>query len=182
MPNKMNVRGALGEIGTRGLVIHTKDRQKGEYAYFADNGDESWRTFAVNLEEFAKARGLDPGQVAALANAGAPIAAFPPGASGVTAPTIVLNLNAFHDLPASEAPSRSPQTPKLPGDVAAVLIREGNSYYAVSAGEFHPLRAEDAGEAKILVRRGAVAAGIPENSIPVGTNCILINLTQLLPH
>jgi hypothetical protein len=182
MPNRINVRGALGEIGTRGLVIHRGERKKGEYAYFADNDDESWRSFPVNLDEFAQARGLDSGQIAVLMNAGAPVAAFSPSGRGITAPTIVLNLDAFHDMPAPETGPRSPEKPELRKDVPAFLIREGNSYYAVSEDAFHPLRDEDAGEAKILVRRGAIAAGIPENSIPVGTNCQLINLTQLLPQ
>jgi hypothetical protein len=31
------------------------------------------------------------------------------------------------------------------------------------------------------VRRGAVTAAIPNNDLPIGTNCLLVNLTQLLP-
>jgi hypothetical protein len=166
----------LSNIGDRGVVIHAGDRNNGTYRYFPDNDQESWRSHRVDLAKFAAAREIDPASIATLVAAETPVAAFTgPG----KIKTVFLNLAAFHDL--GKAGSIVAGNPgDLPaGD--AYLIYEGPNYFAISAASLHALDSADAGEAKILVRRGAVTAAIPNNDLPIGTNCLLVNLTQLLP-
>ncbi len=173
-----NTGNALSEIGTRGIVVHEGDAEIGLYKYFSDNEVESWRTHQVDLGRFVQDRQLPPNMIESLVTADVPVAVI-----NMNAPvkTFFLNMEAFHRLGdggqlSSNAPGSNPPT-----SADAILIREKNYFYAISRNDLHSLDNADASEAKILVRRGAITAGIPNNDIPYGTNCVLVNLTQLLP-
>jgi hypothetical protein len=105
-------------------------------------------------------------------------AVFQPPGKGKT---YFLNLEGFKDLPQTPPAPASPSPPSNPSDASAiVLIREQSNYYAVKYEDLSALSTDDAGEARIVVRRGAVVAAIRNNTVPLGTNCVLINLTQLI--
>jgi hypothetical protein len=169
---------ALSEIGTRGIVFHDGDPELGTYQYFSDNANESWRTNRVDLGRFVQDRGLPTSLIESLVSADVPVAVVKVDAP---AKTFFVNLEAFHQLGAGGPLGGTSVGSNPPANVDAILIREKQNYYAISRGDLHTLDTADASEAKILVRRGAVTAGIPNNDIPYGTNCVLVNLTQLLP-
>lgn len=163
----------LSTIGARGLVSHAGP-DEGTYGYVADNDESTWRAYpVVDLNKFLTDRGYANNVVDKLQGTKTPIALLPTKAS-----TVFLNLDAFTQLPApAAAPAPTPK--EIPPGDDAVLVCEKNAFYAVSTKDFQALAPIDAGEARILVRRGAVTAAIPQNDLPVGTNCVLINLTQL---
>src|SRR5450432_1127147 len=85
----------LGEIGTRGLVVHQGDSEVGTYSFFSDNEQTSWRTHRVDLGQFAQERGLPSNLVEQLVTAGVPVAVLKADAN---VRTYFVNLNAFHQL------------------------------------------------------------------------------------
>lgn len=167
----------LSKIGLRGVVVHSGESEAGAYAYFPDNKDESWRTHGVSIGDVAASRGFDPALVTQLADNQVSVAVLK---TTGRAKTLFLNLDAFLDLGREEAAAAGAATSVPPADANAILIREDKQYYLISEGELRDLSPKDAGEAKIVVRRGAVTAAIPNNGLPLGTNCVLINNTQLL--
>lgn len=68
-----------------------------------------------------------------------------------------------------------------PGGI--VIATDDGKYFVVPEKEWRkqPLDANNAGEAGVLVKRGAVFARIPQEGPPVGYACILINLGSLKP-
>jgi hypothetical protein len=61
-----------------------------------------------------------------------------------------------------------------PGDMNVVL-HERERFYVVQEPMFQKLDAAASGDAGVLVKRGAVVASIPANTIPTGTFCVLVN-------
>jgi hypothetical protein len=168
----------LSKIGLRGVVIHKGPSDGGEYSFFPDNTDKSWRQRGVSLGDVAPARGIDPAFVEQLADNQVTVAQLK---TTGPAETLFLNLDAFFGLGTEEAAEAKALTSLPPDDGDAILIREDEAYYLILENELRALSAKDAGEAKIVVRRGAVTAAIPNNGLPLGTNCVLINKTQLVP-
>jgi hypothetical protein len=167
----------LGLIGLRGIVVHTGEPEAGEYAFYPDNKNESWRQRGVLLGDVAQTRGFTPELVELLVANGVAVAILQRSESGKT---VFLNLDAFRGLGREEALPPAVDRSSVPAEEAAILIREDEKYYFVPYAALTYLLPRDAGEAKIVVRRGAVAAAIPNNGLPLGTNCVLINLTQLV--
>lgn len=174
----LDFAGVLSSIGPRGVVVHEGDSEEGTYRFVSDNGDKSWRKKPINLADIAAGRELNVGLVEDMVKNSVTSAVFqPPG----KAKTYFLNLEGFKDLPPTPPAPASASPPSNPSDGSAiVLIREQSSYYAVQYEDLASLSTDDAGEAKIVVRRGAVVAAIRNNTVPLGTNCVLINLTQLI--
>jgi hypothetical protein len=169
---------SLGKIGACGVVVHAGEPGAGRYAYFPDNETESWRDKLVEDTTLADKKAADM-----LVDSGAPVAVL---ATKDGNHTILVNLNAFHGLKSAKGPSPAHWEPKpvhstMHGKFAGVLIRDKKKYYEVGARDLYEMAAIDAGEARVLVRRGTIAAAIPDNDLPIGTNCVLVNLTQLLP-
>ena len=187
-PNKLNLR-RLGTIGARGMVVHADKRVRGHYGFFADNKRETWREFPItNIATFAQERGFDVGDLDILAKNSVSIAVMKTRHE-VQGKTVFVNLDAFHDL-AKQSPDAddgsskdvqyNSQVDNLLARFGVLLIRENGKYYQLPASKLHPLDTADAGEANVLVRRGAVTAAIPNNDIPIGTDCVLVNLTEIL--
>jgi hypothetical protein len=185
--HKIDLR-RLGSIGARGMVIHAGTRGGGTYAFYAVNTQETWRKFLVedkDMGTFAQKQGFNVEDLRKLIDNSVSTAVLKTRPD-VQAQTVLLNLDAFQEL--ADTPGDGPGAPRqdpprahgLPSRFA-LLIHEEGKYYAPPTAEFHPLEGQDAGEAKILVRRGAVAAAIPNNDIPIGTDCVLVNLTEILP-
>ncbi len=170
---------ALQKVGTRGVVYHdVKLKPAGdEYGYFADNADETWRKYPVDLPAFAKSRGLNAAQITTVVSSNAPVAVF--GTKNKR--TIVVNLDALKNLGPSVVPKKLPKGKAATGNGDFFLIHENAKYYAVARSAFHPLSDVDAGEARVVVMRGGVMAAIPDNVIPYGTNCVLVNVSELKP-
>jgi hypothetical protein len=187
-PNKLNLR-RLGTIGARGMVVHADKRARGHYAFFADNKRETWREFPItDIATFAQEHGFDEGDLEILAKNSVPIAVMK-AHHKVQGKTVLVNLDTFHDL-AKKSPDDdddgskdgryNSQVDNLLARFGVLLIRENGKYYQLPANKLHPLDMADAGEANVLVRRGAVTAAIPNNDIPIGTDCVLVNLTEIL--
>jgi len=175
-PLKLN---ALQKVGPRGVVYHEENTKPPvqEYGYFADNANETWRKFPVNLQVFAKLRGLNAAQITTVASSNAPVAVF----GTKTKRTILVNLDALKTLAPSVGAKKPTKSRASSGKGDFFLIHENASYYAVARSAFHSLSEIDAGEAKVVVNRGGVIAAIPDNVIPYGTNCVLVNLSELEP-
>lgn len=170
---------ALQKVGTRGVVYHDVKLKPStdEYGYFADNTDETWRKYPVELQAFAKSRGLNAAQITTVVTSNAPVAVF-----GTTNKrTILVNLDGLRNLGTSVGSKRPPKGKVGTGKGDFFLIHENAKYYAVARSAFHPLSDMDAGEARVVVMRGGVIAAIPDNVIPYGTNCVLVNVSALKP-
>ncbi|HLK38359.1 MAG TPA: hypothetical protein VKU41_16465 [Polyangiaceae bacterium] len=61
----------------------------------------------------------------------------------------------------------------------SVVVRRGGECREVPASKFTPLPPDSQGDAGVLVRRGAVVASIPQNSIPSGSYCVLGNFATV---
>ena len=188
MSNETTEYRSLGAVGPRGLVLHAKSEENGVYAYYPDDENDTWRQerFRVkNLSAFAKAHDFDPRDLETLIKFKAPVAVVPPDGSKRV---VLVNLDAFQDLNAVEPAEEKRLDPgpkgngKLPPTFESVLVQEHGKWYAVPENVFRSLDAQDAGEARVLVRRGTVAAAVPNNNLPIGTNCVLVNLTEVLPR
>jgi hypothetical protein len=176
---KLNLN-ALQKVGTRGVVYHDENNTKPpvqEYGYFADNKNETWRKYPVVLQVFAKSRGLNAAQIATVVSNNAPVAVF--GTKNKR--TILVNIDGLKKLGPSTVSKKPPKGRAATGKGDFFLIHENAKYYAVARSAFHPLSDMDAGEAKVVVMRGGVIAAIPDNVIPYGTNCVLVNVSELKP-
>lgn len=170
------------------MVVHAGKRVHGHFAFFADNITETWRKFPVeDIADFAKKHGFDVNDLKTLVDNSVSIAVMHEKAS-VERRTVFVNLGAFHDLAdpskdsqdGSKDPRYGSQAKNLPASFGVLLILEKGKYYQLEASKLHHLDTPDAGEANVLVRRGAVTAAVPNNDIPIGTDCVLVNLTEIL--
>jgi hypothetical protein len=169
---------ALSQIGARGLVVYCQDgNKKDTYSYYADNNDQSWRKLGVTRAALESTLGDRWKDIETLLRARAPLGVVESRAGGST---FLVNLDACH-AEASPVADRHGQEGQLPLDADLFLLVENGEFYAIPRSELRELQPINAGEAKVLVRRGAVVAAIPHNEAPYGTNCVLVNLTQLLP-
>jgi hypothetical protein len=157
MPNKFR----LSDIGPRGLVIHDKER-----FFFVKEGD--WRPNA-------DARPLDESGdpvVGQLTHLNVAIARLAAG--------VFVDLDALDGLAESEVPARHDRLAGAPAPAAPVIyVREGDRVHVVPRSMWQALPAGAEQDAGVLVKRGAAIAAIPPNPIPIGTFCVLINLSVL---
>lgn len=192
-------------IGARGLVVHDHRKEDGhQYSYFPDNSNVSWRSYGVKSLESLEA-GIYTAQVDGVVKSRAPVAVFMRGQSlGSVAQSqsvqksedkqsraFLINLDAFLGLEERQTVAGdekgggvgtgNSEVPQADKGSDLFLIYEKGKYHAVYGNQLKEMNRLDKGEAKVLVRRGAVAAAIPPNKLPYGTHCALINLMQLVP-
>lgn len=166
-------------VGPRGLLVHEGADVNNGYRYFPDNEQSSWRRYGVKLDAILAQRNLNPAKVSAIVESKAPLAKL-------SEKTFLVNLDAFSGLAeASEAVRKTagPFQGQKPADGEKVfLLHEHNAYYAVPDRDLHNLEPLDQGEARVLIKRGTIAAALPPNALPIGTHCVLVNLTPLVPN
>jgi hypothetical protein len=179
--------GKLGAIGARGIVLHAGDRHGGTYFFYADNREgQTWRKFEVDPKTLPDKFGVNL-EVVDLLIANSVSTAVLKARANAPPKVVFLNLDALHDLadPSQGQGGRARQghlSEKGHGlPFETFLIHEKGVFYAIPEAALNPLEEEDAGEAKVLVRRGVVAAAVPNNDIPIGTNCVVVNLTEIFP-
>jgi hypothetical protein len=178
-------------------VLHSGREDEGRFDYYPDDVGDTWRSFPVGLANFAKEHEVLESDVNTLVGCSVPVGVL---SKKPDSPVVLVNLDAFQDLTKIARPELSGSGKGLPAKLPAedpvaaqggakkkppvhvsVLIRDENKYYALSGRQLRNLETRDAGEARVLVRRGVVTAAVPINNLPIGTNCVLINLTELLP-
>jgi hypothetical protein len=144
----------LSDIGTRGLVVHTKNE---EYKYVTE---ETWRSRGARSNR----------NVQDLKRLQAVIAPIAPT-------TVFVNFDLLKGL--SPGVSSNGGGAPAPNSEWTILVNEDANLVEVSSTLFETLDAGSLGDAAVLVRRGAVVAAIPQNSIPSGSFCVLINLAGI---
>lgn len=169
MPNILN---KLKKLGDRGLVI-AEARAGGDPEYYFVLEEEWTPRQVTNVPE----------ALAKLVAAGAAVGQIP-GSKGA-----FIDFGKLHVKPAGSEESDDGDGPNIedldPIPVNAgpddIVIHENDTLYAISrrnwAGNRLPPGAE--GDAGTLVDRGAIAANIPNDDIPIGTYCVLVNLALL---
>ncbi|MEP6652960.1 MAG: hypothetical protein ABJA82_06350 [Myxococcales bacterium] len=155
MPNDFT----LNSIGTRGVVLY--DGKADEYKYVAES---TWR---ANGPLDAEPKAVPAAQLSAL---NVVVAALDNG--------VYVDLDRLPELDdPSDATSAQPvpwkDTPR------SIFIREKNKLYQLPEAAWDDVPRGFEGDAGVLVKRGAVVAAIPSNSIPSGTYCVLVNLASL---
>jgi hypothetical protein len=157
-------QGTLSQIGARGLVIYD-----GTEYFFVNESD--WRKLP--------AYGLDSARpVAELVNLSAAVATLKESPAA-----IFVDLDRLTELPATQgsaatsAPPTSGALPSFTGE--NVVLREGANVVPVPRTAWKKLDTGLSGDAKVLVNRGAVVAAIPQNHVPQGTFCVLVNFSAL---
>lgn len=159
----------LSETGERGLVIFDGEK------YFAVI-EEDWR----RLDRYALPPPTSGDPVANLSALKAAVAVLAEDPQSV-----FVNLDQFTELKetkGSQADAKLTPTAPLPAPSSgrSIVLREGKSVVVVPDTEWQPIEGDVAGDAKVLVLRGAIAASIPEQDIPTGTFCVLVNFAGLL--
>jgi hypothetical protein len=155
MPNAFT----LSSIGTRGLVIYD---DKDTYNYVTE---EAWRARGpLNpIPPTFPARNLIGLNVA--------VAALDEG--------VYVDLERMPDLEPASVPNPNANPVPWVADPRSVVIREKDAFYQIVEADWQQVPEGFEGDAGVLVKRGAVVATIPSNSIPSGTYCILVNLANL---
>ncbi len=149
---------SINEIGTRGLVVFKDDKY-----YFVTEKD--WRNkgplsdAAANLPlpELDRVKAV----VAELDN------------------VVFVDLNKLHNLDDASVATPPTSIAWSKSDLSIVL-REDNNFFQVALDEDDTIDDGFEGDARVLVNRGAVVAAIPQNTIPTGSYCVLLNLSSLL--
>jgi hypothetical protein len=148
----------LSDIGARGLVVHDGEK----YFYVLE---ETWRNMVApkpppNAPELVSLRAA----VAVLA--AEPINVF-------------VNLN---EISFGDAETRAASGDKPPSGTQSsrrVVLHDNDKYYEIPDAAWSTIDENSAGDARVLVKRGALVAAIPKNTIPSGTWCVLVNLKSL---
>jgi hypothetical protein len=151
----------LSKLGDRGIVVHELDGSDSKYFFVLE---EEWMKHKLNaatprLEAFAASGGV----LAQSADTAGAILDFQKIKVRPTELKNVVRLPNVEDK----------------GD--AIVIRDGRDYYVLEPALWKnnelPPGAE--GDAGTLVDRGAAVANIPDDDIPIGTYCVLVNLGLL---
>lgn len=172
----MTILKKLKKLGDRGLVIAEAGRN-GEPEYFFVL-EETWATRPV-------AEGSEPFET--LVDAGAAVGQLPES-KGAVVDFEKLQVRKFGEGSAEDQEEEEKDREKWPdpeADVVAdpngIVIHHDGQYYSVSQEHWADNRLFEGseGDAGTLVDRGAIAANIPNDSIPIGTYCVLVNLVLL---
>jgi hypothetical protein len=152
----------LSSIGTRGLVVFLGDKEGFQYVT-----EGTWRQESQQRPPTANTKKLQElcAAVAPVNDAGSPCA--------------FVNFAALKNLSPAD-PQAKPITPN-PSRTAkwSIVVYENTTFYEIPSKLFTPLDVGSAGDAAVLVRRGAVLATIPKNNIPSGTFCVLVNMPAI---
>ena len=167
MGNKKQIS-RLSEVGERGFVFHYDDK------YYAVVEDD-WRQLDLHAVP-----AQDANAVGVLTHYDAAVAVM-----SEAPPSVFVNLERFVGLEETEGSKRMKDLhpSKALGDLPrepCVVAREANSVVVIPKSEWQPIDGDVAGDAKVLVYRGALAASIPQQDIPTGTFCVLVNFAGLI--
>jgi hypothetical protein len=147
----------LSSIGARGLVIHD-----GKEYYFVR--ESQWRAMPTT----------EPPNVKDAEDA---ILAFVP-----KLPQLFVNMDRIVSSSVkANGPDEAPQKVQ-PKGTAGIFIRANEQFYFAPAELWKKQRLQTdlaRADAEVLVTRGAVAAVIPPNTVPVGAYCVLVNVTAI---
>lgn len=149
---------SINQIGTRGLVVFKDDKY-----YFVtektwrDKGPLSDAATNLPLTELNKVKAV----VAELDN------------------VVYVDLNQLHNLDDASVATPATTNTWSKSDLSIVL-REDNNYFQVALDEEDTIEDGFEGDARVLVNRGAIVAAVPQNTIPTGSYCVLLNLSSLL--
>lgn len=157
----------LKKLGDRGLIIHELIDNESKYFFVLE---EDW--MRLKLEEPDE-------QLQQLAKLGAVVAQVE-DSQGAFVDLAKLGVAEAHPEVREEAESHLVETEV---NASSIVIHEEGTFYAIprSAWKANGLPEGAEGDAGALVDRGAVAANIPDDDIPIGTFCVLVNL-GLLNH
>ena len=152
----------LSLIGERGLIIFDNDS-------FKVVAEEDWRS----LPSFT-----------VTANTGTPVGELVKLKAAVASleqDSAYVDLDRLAELPAPLTTTSNPSP--QPGPVAiakrSVVLREGDNFFVIPEDMWKPIDAAIAGDARVLVNRGALVAAVPKSDVPSGTFCVLVNFTAL---
>jgi hypothetical protein len=146
----------LSNLGARGLIVHYDERY-----YFVT--EAKWH------QQVLSSAPANP-QVARLKELKAVMA-------GINDMAYV-DLDHLAELPGTTSPPPA-QTVAWSDKKPSVVLQENGKYFQVTLDNLTVLTEGFEGDARVLVNRGALVAAIPQNSIPSGTYCVLVNLTGL---
>jgi len=149
---------SINEIGTRGLVVFKDDTY-----YFVtektwrDKGPLSDAAANLPLAELNKVKAV----VAELGD------------------VVYVDLDQLHNL--DDASVETPATTNAWSKSGpSIVLREKGNYFQVALDTDDTIEKGFEGDARVLVNRGAVVAAVPQNTIPTGSYCVLLNLSSLL--
>jgi hypothetical protein len=153
---------SLNDIGARGLVVF--DGTKYYYSL-----EEDWRKYKIEAPS---------GELQGLADCRAVVA------RATTTLAVFVNLSEMEGV-------ADPKAPYKPGDAEAsngaeegaiVILHENGSFFGVANERLYELVEGAEGDAGVVVNRGTIVASIPQNDIPSGTWCVLVNLPSIVRH
>ena|SRR5690606_20217968 len=140
----------VSTLGSRGLVVYTKDHQ------FRYKSEKDWRKD----------------------NACAPLTGAN-GVVTKIKDSVFVDLDQLTGLAAPQSePAPNPPS-NQPVDGTSIIFKEEGRYYQIPLDGLDRLPEGAEGDAGVVVKRGAVVATIPANIIPSGTYCVLVNLSSL---
>jgi len=148
----------LSDIGPRGLVMF--DGQ--DYYYVSE---DAWRKKGP-LKDPAPGL-LAPG----LKEVKAVVAQLKAG--------VYVNLDRLAGLEEDPNPAHTGAPGPWRTSATNIVFEEKQRLFQITREDMTKLSAGSEGDARVLVKRGAVVASIPANSIPSGTYCVLVNLASL---
>lgn len=169
MPNVLN---KLKKLGDRGLVIAETAADGQPKYYFVL--EEEWTPLQVKAP---------PKTLTALVAAGAAVGQIPKS-NGAFIDFGKLNVKpagSEEDDDADAIDVADLEVTPVDADPDGIVIHEDSTYYSVSREKWalNPLPSGAEGDAGALVDRGAIAANIPNDDIPIGTYCVLVNLALI---
>jgi hypothetical protein len=157
----MNIS-SLNDIGVRGLVVF----DDGKYYYSLE---DDWRKYKIE----------DPSdELQGLADCRAVVARTSATAS------VFVNLSEMEEVKDPEAPYEPGTSTGSNGieEGAVVILHENGSFFSVADERLYELVEGSEGDAGVVVNRGTIVASIPQNDIPSGTWCVLVNLPSIVKH
>jgi hypothetical protein len=153
----------LSKLGDRGIVVHE-----------LDDGTKESKYFFVLEEEWMKCKLTEaPPRLKEFESVGGVLAQ-----SAKTRGAIV----DFNKIKVRKSELKNvPAAAKVEDMGDAIVIKEGADFYVIqpSLWQDNELPPGAEGDAGTLVDRGAAIANIPDDDIPIGTYCVLVNLGLL---
>jgi hypothetical protein len=148
----------LTTIGERGLVICTRDAASDEKVFYYVKEDD-WRQMILST----------PPSNLPVGTALTEITAQPQ--------TLFVDLDAIPTRPIKANPGISPLRPS---PEPTIILCEGRSFYEVKRAAWKKFvnTLSDA-DARVFVNSGDVVAQVPQNAVPVGAYCVLLNFSNI---
>jgi len=148
----------LTTIGERGLVICTRDNASDEKVFYYVKEDD-WRQMILHAPPSNPPVGMALTEIMSQPQ------------------TLFVDLDAIPTRPITQNPGISPLRPS---PEPTIILCEGNSFYEVKRADWKKFvnTLSDA-DARVFVNRGTVVAQVPQNAVPVGAYCVLLNFSGI---